>query len=107
MYLIGDPEMQQAAVGISAWENGRILQTAQTDDYTITETLIPHAYQDLTGGHLFGHDISGVIELLEQSMSRFTSIAARPTFSKLCLIRPKWVLRAPSASISAAMSRSP
>ncbi|MEE8303155.1 MAG: MBL fold metallo-hydrolase [Candidatus Tectomicrobia bacterium] len=65
VYLIGDPLTRQAAVIDPAWEVDRIVQTAQADDYTITKVLITHTHQDHTGGHLFGQDIPGVVELLE------------------------------------------
>ena len=65
VYLIGDPVTRQAAVIDPAWEVDRIVQTAQADDYTITKVLITHTHQDHTGGHLFGQDIPGVVELLE------------------------------------------
>ena len=66
VYLIGDPATRQAAVVDPAWEVDRIVQTAQDDGYTISKVLITHTHQDHTGGHLFGHDIPGVVELLEQ-----------------------------------------
>jgi glyoxylase-like metal-dependent hydrolase (beta-lactamase superfamily II) len=66
VYLIGDPATRQAAVVDPAWEVDRIVQTAQDDGYTISKILITHTHQDHTGGHLFGHDIPGVVELLEQ-----------------------------------------
>ncbi len=65
VYLIGDPLTRQAAVIDPAWEVDRIVQTAQADDYTITKVLITHTHQDHTGGHLFGQDIPGVVEILE------------------------------------------
>jgi hydroxyacylglutathione hydrolase len=64
VYLIGDPVTRQAAVVDPAWEIDRIVQTAEADDYTISKVLITHTHQDHTGGHLFGHDIPGVVELL-------------------------------------------
>lgn len=64
VYLIGDPITRQAAVVDPAWEIERIVQAAQEDGYTITKVLITHTHQDHTGGHLFGHDIPGVVELL-------------------------------------------
>lgn len=65
VYLIGDPATRQAAVVDPAWEVDRVVQTAQDDGYTISKVLITHTHQDHTGGHLFGHDIPGVVELLE------------------------------------------
>jgi glyoxylase-like metal-dependent hydrolase (beta-lactamase superfamily II) len=64
VYLIGDPVTRQAAVVDPAWEIDRIVQTAEADGYTISQVLITHTHQDHTGGHLFGRDIPGVVELL-------------------------------------------
>lgn len=66
VYLIGDPSTRQAAVVDPAWEVERIAQTAEADGYTLTKVLITHTHQDHTGGHLFGHDIPGVVELLQR-----------------------------------------
>ncbi|MGQ4810072.1 Hydroxyacylglutathione hydrolase GloC [Candidatus Entotheonellaceae bacterium PAL068K] len=66
VYLIGDPTTRQAAVVDPAWEVERVVQAAQQDGYSITKVLITHTHQDHTGGHLFGNDIPGVVELLEQ-----------------------------------------
>ncbi|MCZ6875851.1 MAG: MBL fold metallo-hydrolase [bacterium] len=65
VYLIGDPVTRQAAVVDPAWEIDRIVQTAEADGYTISQVLITHTHQDHTGGHLFGRDIPGVVELLD------------------------------------------
>ena len=64
VYLIGDPTTRQAAVVDPAWEVERIVQAAQEDGYTLAKVLITHTHQDHTGGHLFGHHIPGVVELL-------------------------------------------
>lgn len=65
VYLIGDPETRQAAVVDPAWEIERIVQTAQEDEYRLAKVLVTHTHQDHTGGHLFGHHIPGVVELLD------------------------------------------
>jgi glyoxylase-like metal-dependent hydrolase (beta-lactamase superfamily II) len=64
VYLIGDPVTRQAAVVDPAWEVERIVQAAEADGYSLTKVLITHTHQDHTGGQLFGHDIPGVVELL-------------------------------------------
>lgn len=64
VYLIGDPATRQAAVVDPAWEVERVVQTAQEDGYTISKVLITHTHRDHVGGHMFGHDVPGVVELL-------------------------------------------
>jgi glyoxylase-like metal-dependent hydrolase (beta-lactamase superfamily II) len=47
-----------------AWEIDAIVDEAAADDMQITGALVTHTHQDHVGGHLFGHDIPGVAELL-------------------------------------------
>ena len=64
VYLIGDPQTRQCVVVDPAWEIDAIVDEAAADDLTITGALVTHTHQDHVGGHLFGHDIPGVAELL-------------------------------------------
>jgi hydroxyacylglutathione hydrolase len=66
VYLIGDPATRQCVAVDPAWEIDTIVETAEADGMTITGALITHTHQDHVGGHLFGHDIPGVAELLER-----------------------------------------
>jgi hydroxyacylglutathione hydrolase len=64
VYLIGDPLTRQCVVVDPAWEIDAIVDEAAADDMEITGALVTHTHQDHVGGHLFGHDIPGVPELL-------------------------------------------
>ena len=70
VYLIGDPETRECVVVDPAWEIDAILAEAAADDMRIRDVLITHTHQDHVGGHLFGHDIPGVAELLEKSPAK-------------------------------------
>src|SRR5688572_19268373 len=64
VYLIGDRATRECVVVDPAWEIDTILDVARGDDMTIKGALVTHTHQDHVGGHLFGHDIPGVEELL-------------------------------------------
>ena len=64
VYLIGDPVTRQCVVVDPAWEIDAIVDEAAADDMQITGALVTRTHQDHVGGHLFGHDIPGVAELL-------------------------------------------
>ena len=66
VYLIGDPVTRQCVVVDPAWEIDAIVDEAAADGMEITGALVTHTHQDHVGGHLFGHDIPGVVELLEK-----------------------------------------
>jgi hydroxyacylglutathione hydrolase len=66
VYLIGDPATRECIVVDPAWEIDTILATAAGDGMRIKGVLVTHTHQDHVGGHLFGFDIPGVEELLEQ-----------------------------------------
>src|SRR6185503_9684152 len=70
VYLIGDPETRECVVVDPAWEIDAILAEAAADDMRIRDVLITHTHQDHVGGHLFGHDIPGVAELLEKNSAK-------------------------------------
>lgn len=65
-YLIGDTATRQAIVVDAAWDIPKIVETAERDDFTITQALVTHYHQDHLGGELFGTHIPGVVELLER-----------------------------------------
>ena len=64
VYLIGDSLTRQCVVVDPAWEIDAIVDEAAADGMEITGALVTHTHQDHVGGHLFGHDIPGVAELL-------------------------------------------
>jgi glyoxylase-like metal-dependent hydrolase (beta-lactamase superfamily II) len=64
IYLIGDTTTREAVVVDPAWDIPAILTRLQADDMKLTGALTTHYHPDHVGGHLFGHDISGLAELL-------------------------------------------
>jgi len=66
VYLIGSTKTKEVAVVDPAWEIDRIVKLAQADDMRITHILVTHTHPDHVGGKLFGLEIEGIAELLEQ-----------------------------------------
>ncbi len=64
VYLIGDPVTRDCVAVDPAWEIDAVLDQVQADDMRLAGVLVTHTHQDHVGGHLFGHDIPGVAELL-------------------------------------------
>jgi glyoxylase-like metal-dependent hydrolase (beta-lactamase superfamily II) len=64
VYLIGDQASRECVVVDPAWEIDGIADLAARDDMRLVGALVTHTHQDHVGGHLFGHDIPGVEELL-------------------------------------------
>ena len=80
VYLIGDPLTRQCVVVDPAWEIDAIVDEAAADDMEITGALVTHTHQDHVGGHLFGHDIPGVEELLAKTPAKVYVHAAEREF---------------------------
>jgi hydroxyacylglutathione hydrolase len=70
VYLIGDPVTRQCVVVDPAWEIDAIVDEAAADGMEITGALVTHTHQDHVGGHLFGHDIPGVAQLLDKAKAK-------------------------------------
>jgi hydroxyacylglutathione hydrolase len=64
VYLIGDQASRECVVVDPAWEIEGITDLAAGDDMRLVGALVTHTHQDHVGGHLFGHDIPGVEDLL-------------------------------------------
>jgi glyoxylase-like metal-dependent hydrolase (beta-lactamase superfamily II) len=64
VYLIGDQASRECVVVDPAWEIDGIAELVAKDDMRLIGALVTHTHQDHVGGHLFGHDIPGVEELL-------------------------------------------
>ena len=64
MYLIGDTTTRQAVVADPAWDIPAVLRRLEADGMELTGALATHHHPDHVGGHLFGHDITGLAELL-------------------------------------------
>ncbi len=82
VYLVGDPVARQCVVVDPAWEIETIVQTAAADDMTIVAALVTHTHQDHVGGHLFGMDIPGVEDLLEEVKTKVYVHKAEREFLK-------------------------
>ena len=70
VYLIGDPVTRECVAVDPAWEIDDILDQVAADDMQLRGVLVTHTHQDHVGGHLFGHDIPGVAELLGKAPAK-------------------------------------
>ena len=70
VYLIGDPVTRECVAVDPAWEIGAVLDQVAADGMHLRGVLVTHTHQDHVGGHLFGHDIPGVAELLGRAPAK-------------------------------------
>jgi hydroxyacylglutathione hydrolase len=82
VYLIGDTATRECVVVDPAWEIDAILEEIQSDDMRLTGMLVTHTHQDHVGGHLFGHDIPGIAQVLERSPAKVYVHKAEREFLK-------------------------
>jgi hydroxyacylglutathione hydrolase len=82
VYVIGDAATRECVVVDPAWEIQAILDTLAADDMQVRGVLVTHTHQDHVGGHLFGHDIPGVEQLLGRTPARVYVHAAEREFLK-------------------------
>jgi glyoxylase-like metal-dependent hydrolase (beta-lactamase superfamily II) len=82
VYLIGDTATRECVVVDPAWEIDAILDEIQSDDMRLTGMLVTHTHQDHVGGHLFGHDIPGIAQVLERSPAKVYVHKAEREFLK-------------------------
>ena len=82
VYLIGDPATRECVVVDPAWEIDAILDEVAADGMTLKGALVTHTHQDHVGGHLFGHDIPGVADLLGKSPAKVYVHKAEREFLK-------------------------
>ena len=64
VYLIGDDEEKVCMVVDPAWDVPGILKVIDKEGMKLVGALATHYHPDHIGGHIFGHDISGLNELL-------------------------------------------
>ena len=69
-YLTGDPVTRECVAVDPAWEIDAILDQMQADGMRLGGGLVTHTHQDHVGGHLFGHDIPGVEQLLGKAAAK-------------------------------------
>ncbi len=67
MYLIGNPETREALVVDPAWNVGDLVDTAESDGYSVVGALVTHYHPDHVGGDLWGLEVEGLAALLERS----------------------------------------
>ena len=82
VYLIGDQATRECVVVDPAWEIDGIADLIAADDMRLTGVLVTHTHQDHVGGHLFGHDIPGVAELLARHPTKVYVHRAEREFLK-------------------------
>ncbi len=82
VYLIGDPETRECVAVDPAWEIDAILDQIASDDMRLTGVLVTHTHQDHVGGHLFGHDIPGIADLLGKAAAKIYVHEAEREFLK-------------------------
>lgn len=63
-YLLGSRSAKQCLAVDPAWDVAAIKAAAATDGMEIVGALVSHFHPDHCGGHLWGHDIPGVAELV-------------------------------------------
>jgi len=66
VYLIGDRATRQAVAVDPAYAPGEIIECLEADGMHLTGVLATHYHSDHVGGDLFGHEILGISQLLEQ-----------------------------------------
>jgi hydroxyacylglutathione hydrolase len=80
VYLIGDPETRECVAVDPAWEIDAIVEQIEADSMRLNGVLVTHTHQDHVGGHLFGHDIPGIEELLARVPAKVYVHAAEREF---------------------------
>lgn len=66
VYFIGNSKTRECLVVDPAWDIAAIIAAAEKEDMTIKGALITHYHPDHCGGHLWGHSIDGVAQLIEK-----------------------------------------
>jgi hydroxyacylglutathione hydrolase len=82
VYLVGDPETRECVAVDPAWEIDAIVDQIASDDMRLKGVLVTHTHQDHVGGHLFGHDIPGIADLLGKAAAKVYVHAAEREFLK-------------------------
>lgn len=64
VYLVGDDEQRTCVVVDPAWDIPGILDYIDREEMRLAGVLVTHYHPDHVGGNMFGHNISGLKELL-------------------------------------------
>lgn len=67
VYLIGDRETGEAVAVDPAYAPAELMDMVEADGMHLVGALATHYHADHVGGNLFGHEIAGVTDLLEQT----------------------------------------
>jgi glyoxylase-like metal-dependent hydrolase (beta-lactamase superfamily II) len=65
VYAIGDLESRQAVLVDPAYGTQELLEMLEADGMQLVGLLVTHYHPDHVGGDLMGHQIQGVVEILE------------------------------------------
>lgn len=63
-YIIGSKDTREVVLVDPAWDIEKLLTRVQDKDFKVTAVLVTHYHPDHVGGHLLGHDIDGIAELV-------------------------------------------
>jgi len=66
VYLIGDDETRQCMMVDPAWDIQGLLDYIDGEEMQLVGALVTHYHPDHIGGSIFGHNISGLAELMEK-----------------------------------------
>lgn len=66
-YIVGSEDTKEVVLIDPAWDIDQILHRVEDQEYKVAAALVTHYHPDHVGGHLFGHDIDGVADLLSSS----------------------------------------
>jgi glyoxylase-like metal-dependent hydrolase (beta-lactamase superfamily II) len=66
-YLIGDNETKEAVIVDPAYDVAGLTAILEADGMTLTGVLGTHYHADHIGGNMMGHNIGGIVELLEHN----------------------------------------
>ncbi|MFY9607147.1 MAG: MBL fold metallo-hydrolase [Blastocatellia bacterium] len=64
VYLVGDDEQRTCMIVDPAWDIPAILDFIDREEMRLTGALVTHYHPDHVGGEIFGHNISGLADLL-------------------------------------------
>lgn len=64
VYLIGDEEQRTCMIVDPAWDIPAVVDFIDREEMRLAGVLVTHYHPDHVGGEIFGHDITGLAELL-------------------------------------------
>src|SRR6185295_2158692 len=64
VYLVGDEEERVCRVVDPAWDIPGIIECADREGMSMTGALVTHYHPDHVGGNIFGHNITGLADLI-------------------------------------------